>query len=75
MTDAEIGDRLDAVLDAVEFTAPVEFADVSEVHEKIRAALPQLRVESYHRIVEVMFEIRVEDRVVCQRRKKVLEVP
>lgn len=56
MTAVETVDR---VLEEVEFTAPVSLDDVVEVHRRIESRLPPgAKLESYHRIRDVVFEVR-----------------
>lgn len=70
MTPVEI---LDSVLSGVDFTHPVELADVKYVHDAIVAQLPQgTCLESFHRYVEVYFELRTAGRLIARRTKKVL---
>ena len=63
---------LDEVLAGVDFTHPVELADVVDVHARIRARLPaEARLESYHRHRDVIFEARLGEDLI-RRTKEVL---
>lgn len=65
---------VDAVLDGVEFTRPVELADVAYVHEALSAKLPSgITLESYHRDRDVVFTVSDRGVVVCRRVKPVVE--
>lgn len=63
---------IDAVLAGLEFTAPVELADIYAVRDRITLRLaPDEKLEIYHRHRDVVIEIR-ENNLVTYRR--ILEV-
>lgn len=69
-----IPEAVDGVLDAIEFTSPVELADVHVVHLKIRQRLPDdAKLETYHRVRDVVVEVRVAGAVVCRRVRPVVD--
>jgi hypothetical protein len=65
---------LDTTLENVDFTHPVALEDVTAVHNTIRSIIPaEVRLESYHHIRDVVFELRVGDVLKAQRIKKVID--
>lgn len=72
MTAAEIGATMDKVLDDFDFTHPVALEDVMAVHGVLKTKLGDaVRLESYHKITEVVITARCGDATI-QRTKKVI---
>jgi hypothetical protein len=73
VTSPQIINAIDAVLEGVEFTAPVTVEDVAIVHARIRAMIPDAcSLDSYHRNVEVIFTATIGGEVLVRREKPVL---
>ena len=73
MTPAQI---LDAVLDQVEFTRPVELADVVAVRDAVAANLPPgASIDACHHFHDVVFEIWIGGKRDCRRKKFVVDPP
>ena len=73
MTPAQI---LDSVLGQVEFTRPVELEDVVAVRDAVAANLPPgASIDACHHFTDVVFEIRVNGKLECRRKKFVIDPP